>query len=112
VVYPLSFTVRSKTVFAILGGSGSGKTTLLNVIAGRYKPSQWRVSGSVRLRGADGSVYAGQEADVIGYVTQEDFLLPYLTVRETLTYAALLRMGAKHCTDKDRQERVDSIILV
>lgn len=43
-VKDVSLTVRSGELFAIMGGSGSGKTTLLNVIAGRYKASQLRVS--------------------------------------------------------------------
>jgi ABC-type multidrug transport system ATPase subunit len=48
-VKDVSLTVRSGELFAIMGGSGSGKTTLLNVIAGRYKASQLRVSGRERL---------------------------------------------------------------
>lgn len=80
-----SFSIPEGTLFAILGGSGSGKTTLLNVIAGRYDKLSYEVLGNVRF---------GASTRSIGYVTQSDYLMPNLTVRETLMFTAKLKVDA------------------
>ncbi|WVW79872.1 hypothetical protein I302_101842 [Kwoniella bestiolae CBS 10118] len=94
---------RSGEVLAILGGSGSGKTTLLNAIAHRLSglPTQ---SGQVAYYAATPQTSTAQTAvrgkklskgEVkrrIGFVRQQDYLVECLTVRETLTYAAKLRL--------------------
>ena len=74
-------------VTALMGPSGAGKTTLLDVIAGR------KTQGSL-----EGQIFVGEKkssAKVLkscaGYVEQFDNLLPTLTVRETLLYAAELK---------------------
>ena len=45
----------------------------------------------------------------IGFVTQDDVLFPHLTVKETLTYAALLRLP-KTLTKQQKEERAIDII--
>ena len=46
----------------------------------------------------------------VGYVTQTDFLLPFLTARETLGYAAELRLP--HTIPREeRHRRVDDVIM-
>jgi ABC-type nitrate/sulfonate/bicarbonate transport system ATPase subunit len=70
---------------AILGGSGSGKTTLLNCIAQRVGD----FSGTVLLNGQPPN-HAFKR--VMGYVQQDTPFLEYLTVRETLRFAARLRL--------------------
>jgi ABC-type multidrug transport system ATPase subunit len=84
ILHPISTVVEGGTLFAILGGSGSGKTTLLNVIAGRYSAKQLAVGGEIR--------FGALKKCTIGYVTQQDFLLPNLTVRETLLFAARMKV--------------------
>lgn len=73
-------------VLAILGPSGSGKSTLLNIISGRL---QSRHGGAVL---ANGKRLTRAEIKRIGFVAQDDVLYPHLTVRETLVFAALLRL--------------------
>lgn len=55
------------------------------MIAGRYDRNAFHVEGAIRFQ--------GQSTCGIGYVTQHDYLLPFLTVRETLMFAARLRMS-------------------
>jgi ABC-type multidrug transport system ATPase subunit len=43
-------------------------------------------------------------------VEQNDVLIPTLTVRETLLYAAELRLPADQYTTQEKAERVDQII--
>ena len=86
-----------------LGGSGSGKTTLLNAIA-------HRLSGLPVEEGQVGYYAASRrsehrllsKADMkrrIGFVRQQDYLVEHLTVRETLTYAARLRLPTSLSTE-------------
>ena len=74
-------------VTALMGPSGAGKTTLLDVIAGR------KTQGTL-----EGKIFVGEKKSsskvlksCAAYVEQFDNLLPTLTVRETLLYAAELK---------------------
>jgi len=87
ILHPLSTLIKGGSMFAILGGSGSGKTTLLNVIANRYDSKSFTIGGAIH--------FSGVEKCSIGYVTQQDFLLPFLTVRETLMFTAHLKLNAQ-----------------
>ncbi len=60
----------------IVGPSGCGKSTLLNILAGLYPPS----SGAVFFRG---KLNLGLNPE-IGYVTQQDNLLPWRTLRKNV----------------------------
>ncbi|PIN20190.1 Transporter, ABC superfamily (Breast cancer resistance protein) [Handroanthus impetiginosus] len=73
---------------AIAGPSGAGKTTLLEIFAGMIVP--FRVSGHVLVN--DFPMDVAHFRRVSGYVTQDDALFPLLTVEETLTYSARLRL--------------------
>jgi len=75
---------------AILGPSGSGKSTLLFIIGTLDGPT----SGSVRLNGTDPfSLAETQLADFrnrhIGFVFQDHYLLPQLTVLENVLIPAM-----------------------
>lgn len=104
---PLDAIFPGGEISAILGGSGSGKTTLLNVIAGRYDRSTVVAHGSLSF--ARASLTAQQAATAVkpscsvAYVTQDDFLHPHLTVRETLEYGARLKIPA---AEQDLAEQV------
>ncbi|KAF3957757.1 hypothetical protein CMV_017263 [Castanea mollissima] len=74
-------------IMAIMGPSGSGKSTLLDSLAGRLSGNVV-MTGNVLLNGKKRRLDYG----VLAYVTQEDILLGTLTVRETLTYSANLRL--------------------
>ncbi|PBK97301.1 P-loop containing nucleoside triphosphate hydrolase protein [Armillaria gallica] len=89
----------------IIGSSGSGKTTLLNVLSRRMHSSNLAVHGQI-LYSNSPSISSITHA----YVTQTDILLPTLTVRETLMYAADLRLPASISCAK-RAQLVEEIIL-
>jgi ABC-type multidrug transport system ATPase subunit len=82
--------------------SGSGKTSLLDVIACR---SSGIVSGQVYFN--EVKCTRGIIQKHATYVMQADRLLPNLTVRETLTYTALLKLpGDTSATDINHKVRM------
>lgn len=95
----------SGSLTAIIGSSGSGKTSLLNVMAGRM--------GSTRLN-ITGSTTFNQDANMAhvrsSYVMQQDVLIPSLTVRETLQYAADLRLPPPMA--KDERRRIAEQVII
>ncbi|KAJ3669243.1 hypothetical protein LUZ60_011193 [Juncus effusus] len=74
-------------IMAIMGPSGSGKSTLLDSLSGRLGRNVV-LTGRVVLNGRKRRLDYG----AVAYVTQENVLLGTLTVRETITYSALLRL--------------------
>ena len=82
---------RGETL-AILGPSGSGKSTLLNILGGLEPPS----GGSVTLEGTDPyRLSEPQQArfrnESVGFVFQEHYLLPQLTLLENVLLPTLMR---------------------
>ncbi|XP_028758819.1 ABC transporter G family member 12-like [Neltuma alba] len=74
-------------IMAIMGPSGSGKSTLLDSLAGRLSKNVV-MTGNIFLNGKKKRLDYGE----VAYVTQEDVLLGTLTVRETISYSANLRL--------------------
>jgi len=96
--------VRPGELLAMLGPSGSGKTTLLTALAGRLPG---KVSGTITY---NGQAFSSSMKRRTGFVTQDDVLYPHLTVLETLTYAALLRLPKK-LTREEKIEQAELIIM-
>ncbi|MGV8146550.1 MAG: ABC transporter ATP-binding protein [Alkaliphilus sp.] len=67
----INLSVEEKEIVCILGPSGCGKSTLLNIIARLIIPDSGEVS---------------TKANRIGYVFQEDRLLPWKTVYENIKF--------------------------
>jgi ABC-type multidrug transport system ATPase subunit len=55
-------------------------------------------------------LFNGSSKCGVGFVSQQDFLLPFLTVKETLTFAAKLVTGPKHARG-NTDVAVDQVIL-
>jgi len=68
---------------SFVGPSGCGKSTLLNMVAGIFQPT----AGEVRYKG---QIVSGINTDV-GYMTQDDNLLPWRTLRENIEVALEFR---------------------
>ncbi|CAI0392505.1 unnamed protein product [Linum tenue] len=75
---------------ALMGPSGSGKSTLLDALSSRLAANAF-LSGSILLNGRKTKLSFGTAA----YVTQDDNLIGTLTVRETISYSARLRLPDK-----------------
>lgn len=83
--------VRPGEVLAMMGPSGSGKTTLLTALGGRLGGG--RLGGTITYIHNNNKVLSKKLMKRnIGFVTQDDILLPHLTVTETLVFTALLRL--------------------
>ncbi|MBA0548112.1 hypothetical protein Golob_019230 [Gossypium lobatum] len=78
------------TLTALMGPSGSGKSTLLDALSSRLAANAF-LSGTILLNGRKTKLSFGTAA----YVTQDDNLIGTLTVRETISYSARLRLPDK-----------------
>ncbi|EFJ06133.1 hypothetical protein SELMODRAFT_136014 [Selaginella moellendorffii] len=80
---------RPGVLTALVGVSGAGKTTLMDVLAGRKTGGY--IEGSINISGFPKK----QEtfARISGYCEQNDIHSPYVTVRESVTYSAWLRLS-------------------
>ena len=84
-------------VTGIMGPSGSGKTTMISCLSQRQVPSNISTSGSVSL---DQVPLNAAHAKMIAYCPQDSFLLPTLTVYETVLYSAILRLPSSTTTEE------------
>jgi ATP-binding cassette subfamily G (WHITE) protein 2 len=75
-------------IMAIMGASGAGKTTFLDILARKNK--RGTVEGNFFVNGE--KVTDVEYKSVVGFVDQEDTMLPTLTVHETIMTSALLRL--------------------
>ncbi|OJD30008.1 abc transporter [Diplodia corticola] len=107
ILHNVSADMPSGTLTAVIGGSGSGKTTLLNVMSNRMHGRRLHIHGATLFNGHD---LRGDLSAISAYVMQTDVLQPTLTVRETLQYAADLRLPAA-VTKDERRRIVDEVIL-
>jgi ABC-type lipoprotein export system ATPase subunit len=96
----------------ILGPSGSGKSSLLNTMARRLQSSlltRYRTSGTMFFNGVQPT--DKEVRSLCSYVTQDDSaLLPYLTVRETLRFAAGLRLP-RWMSKEEKARKAEDVML-
>ncbi|KAK1974493.1 ABC-2 type transporter-domain-containing protein [Colletotrichum cereale] len=94
------------TLTALMGVSGAGKTTLLDALASRL--STGVVTGEMLVDGAPRDDSFQQKT---GYVKQQDQHLVTSTVREALTFSAVLRQPASF-SHEEKIAYVDKIIEI
>jgi ABC-type multidrug transport system ATPase subunit len=112
ILKPLTADFQPGVINVVMGPSGSGKTSLLNSMAGRLKDditTRYKQYGNITFNGLTPS------SDVVhaicSFVTQDDdALLASLTVRETLRFAAGLRLP-KWMSKEQKRERAEQILL-
>eukprot|EP00842_Homolaphlyctis_polyrhiza_P003323 jgi/Hompol1/3992/HPOL_000688-RA len=98
-------SVKAGQVVAIMGGSGAGKSTLLNTLAGRVGPGE--LTGSILVNGKPRNPATWQTD--CAYVEQDDLMYQTLTVEETLSYAARLRLPSS-MSKAEKAARVSEVI--
>jgi len=84
VLNDISLELKRGKITCVLGGSGCGKTTLLKIIAGLEKATKGDIITDLQLPGK-----------TVGYMSQEDSLLPWKTAEQNVSFAMELT-GAKN----------------
>ena len=112
----ISFTVGAGELIGILGPSGSGKTVLLNLLSGAVAPTTGdgeecgvvTVNERFSLRDEKDLL-----KDFIGYVPQDDVLIPELTVEQSLGFSLELKYSdsgiERSCKEKRIKETVEKL---
>ena len=76
----------------------------MNVLMGKVPCT----SGKLYVNNTDFAIHNLRK--IIGYVPQEDIMLREMTVRETITHSANIRLP-KHWTKDERKHYVDAVIM-
>ena len=84
-----SFEIEPNSFVVLVGGSGTGKSSLLTCITGTAPCTK----GSVRFDGLDTADNRNAFEAVLGYVPQKDIMHDNLTVEQSLTFTAKLRIA-------------------
>ena len=100
----VSLLANPGEMVAIMSPAGAGKTTLLNVLSKRL--TSRHIVGRVTYNGQNLSAEAVRV--LTNYVMSSDQLYPYLTVEETLSFAAELRLPKAH--GSERREVVEGLM--
>ncbi|KAL1827281.1 hypothetical protein ACET3Z_005693 [Daucus carota] len=90
---------------ALMGVTGAGKTTLLDVLSGRKNSGI--IEGDIRIGGYP--KVQDTYARISGYCEQTDIHSPQITVNESLTYSAWLRLPP-HIDDSTKAEFVVEVL--
>ncbi|KAI4280790.1 MAG: hypothetical protein L6R35_005823 [Caloplaca aegaea] len=91
------------SLWGVMGASGAGKSTFVNVLMGK----QAHTGGITKINGVPGDL--NKYKKIIGYVPQDDILLPELTVRENILHSARIRLPS-NLGEVQIQKHVDNLI--
>jgi sulfate transport system ATP-binding protein len=104
-LHPVSLSIPSGALIALLGPSGSGKTTLLRILAGLEFPT----SGRVLFGGQDATGLSVQERRA-GFVFQSYALFRHMTVFENIAYGLRARPRKTRPTEAEIGRRVNRLL--
>jgi sulfate/thiosulfate transport system ATP-binding protein len=104
-LHPVSLSVPSGALVALLGPSGSGKTTLLRILGGLEFPT----SGQLRFDGQDTTGLSVQERRA-GFVFQSYALFRHMTVAENIAYGLNARPRASRPPKAEIARRVGKLL--
>ena len=90
----VSLSIHQKEMASCVGPSGSGKTTLLNILAGLLTPTAgtvyWKRLGA-GISHLSTSILATVRNEFLGYLSQQPFLLPQLSVLKNVMFPGMIR---------------------
>ncbi|WP_304306764.1 ABC transporter ATP-binding protein [Pseudacidovorax intermedius] len=101
----VDLTVHEGEFVTIMGSSGAGKSTLLNVVAQTLAPSAGRILFRGWPVGGEGMPAQPGSGRQIGYVTQDDNLLPWRSVWDNVMFPLTLA-GKPSAADVERVRRL------
>ena len=104
-LHPVSLSLPSGALVALLGPSGSGKTTLLRILGGLEFPS----SGRVMFDGQDATGMSVQDRRA-GFVFQSYALFRHMTVFDNIAYGLNARPRASRPTKAEIARRVTKLL--
>ncbi|MFN3722078.1 MAG: sulfate/molybdate ABC transporter ATP-binding protein [Paracoccaceae bacterium] len=104
-LHPVSLSLPSGALVALLGPSGSGKTTLLRILGGLEFPT----SGRVLFDGADATGLTVQQRRA-GFVFQSYALFRHMTVFDNIAYGLNARPRASRPTKAEIARRVTKLL--
>lgn len=104
-LHPVSLSIPSGALVALLGPSGSGKTTLLRILGGLEYPS----SGRVLFDGRDATGLSVQERRA-GFVFQSYALFRHMTVFENIAFGLRARRRAERLPEAEIRRRVGKLL--
>ncbi|KAM3963649.1 ATP-binding cassette subfamily G member 4 [Aphomia sociella] len=99
----MSGTFNAGELTVIMGQSGAGKSSLMDILAGYTKPTSGNLYVNGQLRNEDN--FRRRSC----YILQQDMVQNMLTIFESLTIAAELKLG-NHVTQEQKKKRVVEII--
>lgn len=102
---PVSLSIPSGALVALLGPSGSGKTTLLRILGGLEFPN----SGRVLFDGVDATGLTVQERRA-GFVFQSYALFRHMTVFENIAYGLRARPRKSRPPEAEISRRVTKLL--
>ena len=100
----VSGLVNPGEMCALMGSSGAGKSTLLDVLAGRKTVGS--ISGDILFNGSPRSPAVMKS---VAYVMQDNVHIGTLSVRQTLYYAAELRLSER-MPRSEKDERITQVL--
>jgi sulfate transport system ATP-binding protein len=104
-LHPVSLSIPSGALVALLGPSGSGKTTLLRILGGLEFPT----AGRVLFDGQDATGLTVQERRA-GFVFQSYALFRHMTVFENIAYGLNARPRATRPAKAEIARRVTKLL--
>lgn len=101
----VNLSINSGDYMAVIGHSGSGKTTMLNIIGCLDHPSRGTVLiDGASIANANESTLTNIRKSTIGFVFQQFFLIPTLTVLQNVALPSLF-------TGKDSVQKAEELLV-
>ncbi len=85
-VKDVSLTIPRGSIFALLGPNGAGKSTTIKMLMNFIQPNQ----GKISVLGVDGQKLGPKQLEQIGYVSENQEMLPWMTVDQFLKFCSTM----------------------